>query len=143
MSASRQALLDHASALLTARRPIYERMRAAERERGYRVVLPGEERWLPADDWHGSVVVSLDGAEVRLVAILALRAGSFRRLLAALASHGLRPVVICPIGPIMPALMQRYGWVRRDVGRGWDREEQWRPPAADVRVSAGDCGGEP
>jgi len=29
-----------------------------------------------------------------------------------------------------------------DVGRGWDREEQWRPPAADVRVSAGDCGGE-
>lgn len=126
----RQELLDRAAALLSDRRPIYEQMRKQERERGFRVVIPGEERWLSADDWHESNVVSLDGGEVRLVAILSRRPGSFKRLLASLASHGLRPVVVCPIGPIMPAMMQRYGWIKRELGSGWDAEEQWRPPVS-------------
>lgn len=124
----RQELLDRAAALLSDRRPIYEQMREQERERGFRVVIPGEERWLSADDWHESNVVSLDGSEVRLVAILAKRPGSFRRLLGTLASYGLKPVVVCPIGPIMPAIMKHYGWVKRELGSGWDAEEQWRPP---------------
>jgi len=127
-----QELLDRAAVLLADRRPIYEQMREQERERGFRVVIPGEERWLSADDWHESNVVSVDGSEVRLVAILAKRRGSFRRLLAALASHGLRPVVVCPIGPIMPAIMAHLGWVKRDIGSGWDAEEQWRPAQADA-----------
>lgn len=127
----RQELLDRAAALLAQRGPIYESMRAAERERGFRVVLPGEERWLSPDDWDQSVVVSQDGAEVRLVAILARKPGSFRRLLASLASHGLRPVVVCPIGPIMPAILAHYGWTMRTLGSGWDAEEQWRPNRPD------------
>lgn len=122
-----QELLDRAAALLSDRRPIYEQMRAQERERGFRVVIPGDERWLSADDWHESNVVSVDGDEVRLVAILAKRPGSFRRLLASLASHGLKPVVVFPVGPIMPAILAHYGWVKREIGSGWDMEEQWRP----------------
>ena len=123
----RQELLDRAATLLASREPVYESMRAAERERGFRVVVPGEERWLSSDDWHHSVVVSVDRDEVRLVAILARQTGSFRRLLASLASHGLRPVVVCPIGPIMPAILAHYGWEKREIGSGWDAEEQWRP----------------
>ena len=125
-----QELLDRAAALLADRTPIYEQMRAAERARGFRVVVPGQERWLAVDDWHESVVVSMDGQEVRFVAILAKRRGAFRRTLSALSSHGLSPCVICPIGPIMPAIMKHYGWVRTVSGSGWDAEEQWRPPLA-------------
>lgn len=122
-----QDLLDRAAALLSDRRPIYEQMRAAERERGFQVVIPGEVEWLPAEDWHESNVVSRDDDEVRLIAILAKRPGSFRRLLSRLALHRLRPVVVCPIGPIMPAILQHYGWIKREIGSGWDMEEQWRP----------------
>lgn len=122
-----QELLDRAAALLADRRPIYDQMRGAERERGFRVVIPGEERWLSPDDWHESAVVSMDGCEVRFVAILAKRRGAFKGTLAALASHGLTPCVVCPIGPIMPAIMKHYGWVKREIGSGWDLEEQWRP----------------
>lgn len=122
-----QEFLDRAAAILADRRAVYEQMRDAERERGFRVVIPGEERWLSADDWVGSNVVSVDGDEVRLVAILAKRPGSFRRLLATLATHGLKPVVICPIGPMMPAILKHYGWVKREIGSGWNAEEQWRP----------------
>lgn len=128
-----QALLDRAADLLASREPIYEQMRAAERERGFRVVIPGEVAWLSADDWHESNVVSVDGAEVRLVAILAKRPGSFKRLLATLASHGLRPVVVCPVGPIMPAILRHYCWEKREIGSGWEAEEQWRPPATPRR----------
>lgn len=128
-----QDLLDRAGALLSSREPIYEQMRAAERERGFHVVIPGEVAWLSADDWHESNVISMDGAEVRLVAILAKRPGSFKRLLASLASHGLKPVVVCPVGPIMPAIMRHYCWEKRELGSGWDAEEQWRPPAAPRR----------
>lgn len=135
-----QAFLDRAAAILAGRRPIYEQMRDAERERGYRVVIPGEEPWLSADDWVESNVVSVDGAEVRLVAILAKRPGSFRRLLGALASYGLRPVVVCPVGPIMPAIMKHLGWQMRTLGSGWDAEEQWRP--ADVAHGLGSAVGE-
>lgn len=122
-----QELLDRAAALLADRRPIYEQMRDAERERGFRIVVPGEVGWLSSDDWHESAVVSLDGGEARFVAILAKRPGSFRRTLHALASHGLRPCVVCPIGPFMPAIMKHYGWVKREIGSGWGLEEQWRP----------------
>jgi len=128
-----QELLDRAAALLSDRSPIYEQMRQAERERGFRVVIPGETPWLSVDDWHESSVVSMDGSEVRLVAILAKRPGSFKRLLATLASHGLKPVVICPVGPIMPAIMRHYCWEKRDLGSGWDAEEQWRPPTTHRR----------
>lgn len=127
MNLSREEVLARAQAMLSDRRAIYEQMRDAERERGFRVVIPGEERWLSTDDWHESGVVSVDGAEVRIVAVLAKRTGSFRRLLASLASFGLKPVVVCPIGPFMPAIMKHYGWVKRELGSGWELEEQWRP----------------
>lgn len=123
-----QELLDRAAALLADRRPIYEQMREAERERGFHVVVPAKNFWLDADDWDASCVVSVDHREVRIVAVLAKRHGSFRRLVASLEALGLTPVVICPIGPIMPAILAHYGWVKRAIGSGWELEEQWRPP---------------
>lgn len=127
---TREEIIERAQAMLSDRRAIYEQMRDNERERGFRVVLPGEVPWLPVDDWHESVTISIDGDEVRLVAVLAKRTGSFRRLLTALATHGLQPVVVCPIGPIMPAILKHLGWAKREIGSGWDMEEQWRPANA-------------
>ena len=126
----RQALLDRAAAILADRTPIYIRMRAAERARGFRVVLPGQEPWLPRRDWRKSVVVSVADDEVRLVAVLARRPGSFTRLLAALRRVPLTPVIVCPIGPIMPAYVRRHGWRMTRAGDGWDAEDQWRPGEA-------------
>lgn len=124
---ARQQLLDRATALLSGRAPIYLHMRAMEAQRGFRVIAPGQAPWLPAKDWHESCVVSIDGGEVRLVAITARRTGAFRRLLTCLSAYGLRPVVVAPIGPIMPAILKHLKWKRREVGSGIDAEEQWRP----------------
>lgn len=122
-----QSFFDRAVAILADRSPIWLRMRAQEAARGFRVVAPGKEPWLPAEDWAESVVVSVDRDEVRLVAILAKRPGSFRRLLAALNEAKLRPVVVGVIGPIMPEIMKHLNWRCTVVGSGWEAEDQWRP----------------
>ncbi len=110
-------------------------MRADERAKGYRVVLPGEVPWLPAEDWHQTIVVSIDGKRVRLVAILASRPGNgaFRRLVAAIQAAGLIPVVIEPTREMRETLT-RWRWKRRYAGYGFETEEHWRPRAATTTV---------
>jgi len=106
-------------------------LRSMELLKGHRWVRPGSVPWLPSSDWHDTDVVSLDGDEVRLVAIAAKRpgTGAFRKLIWAIEAAGLSPVVICPIGRIMPAILKKWGWVETKVGTTFeDREEQWRPP---------------
>lgn len=107
---------------------IWEIMRDDERERGNRVVVPGEVDWLPAADWDDTIVVSVSGREVRLIAILARKPGSgaFRRLVGRIQSSGLVPVIIAPSRE-MAATMRRWNWTRRYVGSGFEQEEQWRP----------------
>jgi hypothetical protein len=100
---------------------------------GRAVVQPGSI-WpfdFPKADWVFPTVVSHDGREVFIVAILAQEPGNgaFRRLIGNIRGAGLTPVVVCPVGAIMPAILKRWGWVERIVGNGWEAVDEWRPPS--------------
>lgn len=105
-----------------------EAMREDERAAGFRVVLPGDEPWLPSLDWHDDVTVSTDGKIVRIIAIRARKEndGAFSRLVTGIIRAGLTPVVIEPMLS-MPGIMARWKWERREFGEGFTREEQWWP----------------
>lgn len=102
-----------------------------EVDAGRRLVQPGtrEPFAFSAEDWDFPQVVTYDGREVRICLINARDPGhgAFRRLVDAIQAAGLTPVVVAPVGETMPAIMKRWRWKRRRVGRGWAREEQWRP----------------
>lgn len=85
---------------------------------------------MPSAEWERGVITR-KGDEIRLVAILAKQPGSgaFRRLIAAVEAADLRPVIVCPVGEVMPAIMKRWKWTRtlhRD-GDLLDVREEWRP----------------
>jgi hypothetical protein len=108
---------------------IEEVMRADERGKGHTIVKPGEVPWLPVDDWDPTVVVSIDGNRVRLVAILAKNPGSgaFRRLVDGIQAAGLIPCVVCPTREL-EATLTRWKWKRKEVGSSFDNHETyWRP----------------
>jgi hypothetical protein len=101
-----------------------------ERERGATPIPLGavDPIAFPREDWHPGVLTRR-GDEVRIVAIWARHpgTGAFGRLLASIGAAGLRPVVVAPIGDVMPALMTRWKWKRTIVGAGFDGSEEWRP----------------
>lgn len=103
-------------------------MKSDEIKAGRRVVKPGDEPWLPAEDWYSDVIVSVDGDTVRLVAIRARNPGhgAFRRLIAGIEAAGLKPCVLEPV-PEMAATLKRWGWKHRRYGIGIEAEERWRP----------------
>ena len=107
---------------------MHEVMRAEERKVGRRVVVPGEEPWISADDWDQTCVVSIDGRQVRLIAILARNPGrgSLRRMVEAIISADLKPCIVCPTREMRETL-KRWNWRERKVGRGWEQEERWSP----------------
>ena len=115
-------------AALDAGHPIEDVMRAEEQAKGYRVVVPGEVSWLPADDWQPTAVVSLDGTTVRLVALQALveGRGALSRLLAGIAAAGLSPCILEPTRELQ-ATLKRRGWRGRTVGHGVEAERRWYP----------------
>lgn len=86
------------------------------------------------DDFAGGVI-SLDKGEARIVVIQAHRegTGALRRLVDGILSAGLRPVVVEPVGRTMPAILKRWQWQRRVIGRGFERFEEWRPQKEAVR----------
>jgi hypothetical protein len=104
--------------------PVKEMLRE-EIALGYVPVPVGSVDWLPLSDWHPRDVVSSDGVEVRIVAIMAREpgTGAFRRLVAGIESAGLRPVIVCPL-PGMTEIMGRWGWACVRIGD----EVQCRPP---------------
>lgn len=108
--------------------PIEDVMRADERAAGNRIVRPGDEPWFSISDWHPSVVVSISGKRVRLVAILAQkpRNGSLHRLVTGIQSAGLIPVIIEPTNELRSTL-KRWNWKCRRKGLGFSSEEQWCP----------------
>lgn len=128
--ATTQQIMNAIKATLRNGRPMQEVMRDMERAAGYRVVVPGNEAWLSADDWDATVTVSVDDRHktVRLVAILAKHPGSgaFRRTVKAIMAAGFTPCVIEPTHE-MRATMRRWNWYPRRVGHGFESEEQWRP----------------
>jgi hypothetical protein len=103
----------------------------SEIEAGRRCVQPGDAEPFdfPKNDWHFPAVVSLDGAEVRIIAILANEPGSgaFSRLIRNIRAAGLSPVVVEPVGLAMPAILKRWGWRGRRAGFGMDVTWEWRP----------------
>lgn len=103
-------------------------MRGDEVKAGRRVVIPGDEPWLPAEDWHQTNVVSVDGLTVRLIAISALKPGhgAFRRLIAAIQAAGLSPCIVEPSREMRETL-KRWGWKGRRYGFGFESEERWKP----------------
>lgn len=118
--------------LLTSPQPIHELMRDNERKAGFTPLIPGDAPWLPAGDWHDTVVVSTDHRQVRLVAILAKRPGNgaFRRLVAGIVAAGLKPVVVEPTDEMRKTL-RRWGWRGRWHGHGFETsEERWTPTKA-------------
>lgn len=121
-------MIDRLAEALESGAGVHGLMRADETAAGRRVVVPGEVLWLPAEDWDPTVVVSIDGKRVRLVAILAKDPGkgAFRRLVTAIQAAGLEPTVVCPTTE-MRATLKRWGWRRRDIGRDWNHEELWYP----------------
>ncbi len=112
----------------SAGRPMWVVMRADEEAAGNAVVVPGDVPWLPVTDWDETIIVSQKGKEIRLIAILAKHTGNgaLRRLVNGILDAGLVPVVIAPT-IIMRDTLKRWNWARRDVGSGWNHEEQWRP----------------
>jgi len=84
---------------------------------------------MPAAEWERGVITR-QGDEIRLVAILAKQPGNgaFKRMLAAIKAAGLRPVIVSPVGPVMPTLMRKWRWRRTIVGLDFGRYEEWRPP---------------
>lgn len=78
--------------------------------------------------WPSHIVVSLDGAEVRIIAIIATRRGdgAFKRMVTGIVAAGLCPVVIEPMFG-MPSILRRWGWSGKKVETPTGCEEQWRP----------------
>jgi hypothetical protein len=128
MSSDVKQKLDALFSILDSGRPIHEVMRDDERQAGRRVVVPGDEPWLSASDWNPTVVVSIDGDRVRLVAILAASPGNgaLRRTIAGIAEAGLTPVIVEPTRE-MRETCRRWGWAQEHIGVGFMSEEHWSP----------------
>lgn len=116
-------------AAMDSGRPMVEIMRDDERAAGRTVVVPGDVPWLTTEDWHHSVVVSVDDKRARLVAIIANNpgTGALRRTVAGIVAAGLKPVIVEPTRE-MRETMKRWGWRRSAVGHGHLSEERWSPP---------------
>lgn len=111
-----------------AGRPMWEVMREDEMLAGNAVILPGDFPWLSTEGCDPTIIVSQSGKEIRLIALLARNPGHgvFRRTVSGIIASGLVPVIIAPVVQ-MRETMKRWNWYRRDVGSGWNHEEQWRP----------------
>jgi len=94
---------------------------------------------VPAVDWVYPAVISHDGREAFIVAIRAKHPGSgaFRRLVDNITAAGLTPVVVCPLGATMPAILKRWRWCCTIQGPDGDKVEEWRPPAKELRRRCG------
>lgn len=100
-----------------------------ERDRGHRVVRPGDAPWLPASDWHTASVASIAGLTARLVLIHAKSpgTGALTRTLEGIAAAGLMPAIIDPTAELAMTLRKR-GWKGRMIGRTFEtREWIWHP----------------
>lgn len=105
-----------------------EAMRECERAVGNTVIRAGERPWFPADDWSPGDVVSIDGGEVRIVAIVAKRprSGALSRMLCGITLAGLRPAIVEPMDD-MVTILSRWGWEPSWAGEGFGRQAIWRP----------------
>lgn len=107
------------------------RMRDIEAEQGHTIL----QRDAPlafafsSEDWDADTLLTLNGKDVRIVLTNAVRPGSgaFGRLVRSIQTAGFNPVVISPVGPYMPVIMEKWGWREYVVGSGFRRCREWRP----------------
>src|SRR3990167_4889706 len=89
--------------------PFGSMMLVDEEERGRKAVWPHHKRlpkWLILEDWNGWPILSYDKHELHIVAVWSARKGALRRLIDGAAKSGLSPVIVCPVGPIMPVILK-------------------------------------
>lgn len=116
---------------MSALSPITMMMLAGEAQEGREPIWPNNApHWLDPSDWHGWPVLAIANGELHIVAIWSARKGALTRLLEGARAAGLSPVVVCPVGREMPAILKHWGWQRKDIGEGWTHREEWRPRLA-------------
>lgn len=102
-----------------------------ERRRGLTPIWPNDiPPWLILGDWRTFPILAIDGAELHIIAVWSARRGALRRLIKGATGAGLSPVIVAPMGAIMPAILARWRWVRSVRGKGVDRRVEYRPPGA-------------
>lgn len=123
-------------------RGVLGRLSDIEARNGFVTIAWGAEKpvpFLPADWYDGCITVDEPRKEIRIVAIWAQRRreGAFHRLLGGIWAAGYSPVVVQPIGPIMPVLLRRWGWENALVEHAVDVVEEWRYPGAHTTARGG------
>jgi hypothetical protein len=102
---------------------------AGERERGHKVVRPGDRPWFSTADWRPASVASRNAVSVRLVLLHRQDGvrGALERTLRAIVERGLKPSIIDPTSELEETL-RRHGWHGVQMGRSFrDREKVWFP----------------
>lgn len=86
-------------------------------------------QWPIGPEFDPLSLVTVRGADVRIIAIMALRQreGAFRRLVTGIQAQGMTPVVVQPITHAMRDIIRHWGWTCTVIGKGYESEEQWRP----------------
>lgn len=108
--------------------PMGAHMLECERREGREPITPDNyPAWLQLSDWSPWPVLSIANDELHIIAINAVgRKGALRRLIDGAATAGLCAVIVEPMGA-MPAILAKWGWQRRVVGKGFHAREEWRP----------------
>ncbi len=108
-----------------------------ETRAGRTPILPtNAPAWLNLDDWRGWPVLSIGDGELFVIAVWSARRGALSRLIAGAQGAGLSPVIVCPMGRQMPAILAHWGWQKRiadDPGGGV--VEEWRPAPVAERAA--------
>jgi hypothetical protein len=106
--------------------PVMARERFAKL--GYRLVEPGERPWFSRQAWEPDSFLARKRHELMIVLLVARRpgTGAFTRLLAALDRKGWRVRVVAPLGPVLPDMLLRRGFLPEivDLGDG-DETDVW------------------
>jgi len=116
-------------------RGVIGRMSDLEYEKGYGIIpygATGATEPIPfsKEDWHDGVITFDEGRkEIRIVAVYARQQqrGALTRLIEVIRQAGYRPVVIEPIGHIMPAIIRHWGWHCTVVKHDNEAVHEWRP----------------
>lgn len=126
---SQAALIRELEAILSGNYDPIAAIIKGERDRGFRVVRPGDANWFRAGDWRAESVASITGKTVRLVLLHGFQSGkgAFTRTVKAIEDIGFQPSVIDPTPEFAAALKRRH-WRGKMMGRTFEtRETVWRP----------------
>lgn len=104
-------------------------MRDMEKDIGAVVVPVGSTKPFPVPsvDWNQETLITVLGVKARIVVASANfpRSGALSRLVHNIKAAGLIPVIVSPVGPIMPAILKHWGWTRAKIGEGETVAEEW------------------